>query len=75
VKFSKYADEVDIDLSFSLNVNFFFHEGLAKLLVILEHILEIVQKIVWLWEQKFLHYTSHRTVHRKLYKMKLYIVL
>ena len=29
VKFSKYADEIDIDLSFSVNVNF-FHEGLQN---------------------------------------------
>lgn len=49
VKFSKYADEIVTDLSFSLNVNFFSRRS-VKLLVILEYILEIVQKIVWLWE-------------------------
>lgn len=41
----------------------------------LEHILEIAWKIVWLWKQKFLHYTSHTTVHSRLYKTKLDIVL
>lgn len=60
---------MEIDLSFSVSGNFFSWRS-VKLLLILEYILEIVQNIVWLWKQKFLHYTSHTTVYWKLYKIK-----